>query len=107
MIPRSYHTFNCPVANRASDEIVECECERQPGTSAILGTRKAIARKSVSQLELIRPEIDKTSFMQRRKRRWNDISPSSIDKYSRLFFPLIFCTFNALYWIISLSLQGD
>ncbi|CDW60266.1 Neur chan memb domain containing protein [Trichuris trichiura] len=35
----------------------------------------------------------------RRRHRLHNVTPSSIDKYSRLLFPLLFFIFNGIYWI--------
>lgn len=39
-----------------------------------------------------------------KKRRW-DTNPSSIDKYSRVIFPLAFATFNAIYWLVYIHIS--
>ena len=35
------------------------------------------------------------------------ISPSDIDKYSRIFFPVTFICFNLMYWIIYLHVSDE
>ena len=35
------------------------------------------------------------------------ISPSDIDKYSRIFFPISFTCFNLMYWIIYLHVSDE
>ena len=35
------------------------------------------------------------------------ISPSDIDKYSRIFFPVTFTCFNLMYWIIYLHVSDE
>lgn len=35
------------------------------------------------------------------------ISPSDIDKYSRIFFPISFISFNLMYWIIYLHISDE
>lgn len=35
------------------------------------------------------------------------ISPSDIDKYSRIFFPVSFICFNLMYWIIYLHVSDE
>ena len=35
------------------------------------------------------------------------ISPSDIDKYSRIFFPVSFTCFNLMYWIIYLHVSDE
>ena len=34
-------------------------------------------------------------------------SPSDIDKYSRIFFPVTFICFNLMYWIIYLHVSDE
>ena len=35
------------------------------------------------------------------------ISPSDIDKYSRILFPVSFICFNLMYWLIYLNISED
>ncbi|VDP02103.1 unnamed protein product [Soboliphyme baturini] len=35
-----------------------------------------------------------------RRRKLHNVTPSSIDKYSRMLFPVIFAIFNIIYWIV-------
>jgi hypothetical protein len=35
------------------------------------------------------------------------VSPSDIDKYSRIFFPVTFTCFNLMYWIIYLHVSDE
>ena len=35
------------------------------------------------------------------------VSPSDIDKYSRIFFPVTFTSFNLMYWIIYLHVSDE
>ena len=35
------------------------------------------------------------------------VSPSDIDKYSRILFPVSFICFNLMYWIIYLNISED
>ncbi|RWS24341.1 GABA gated chloride channel RDL3-like protein [Leptotrombidium deliense] len=35
------------------------------------------------------------------------VSPSDIDKYSRVIFPVCFVCFNLMYWIIYLHISDD
>ena len=35
------------------------------------------------------------------------VSPSDIDKYSRIFFPVTFTSFNLMYWIIYLHVSNE
>ena len=35
------------------------------------------------------------------------ISPSDIDKYSRILFPVSFICFNLMYWLIYMNISDD
>ncbi|GFR22226.1 gamma-aminobutyric acid receptor subunit beta [Trichonephila clavata] len=65
---------------------------------------KDVRLKKVPEAQVtVPPELE--ALFGKNTNKMCGVSPSDIDKYSRLLFPVCFVSFNMMYWIIYLHIS--
>merc|ERR1719285_807189 len=57
--------------------------------------------------ELLLHQVPPMIHCKKNLQKMGGVSPSDIDKYSRILFPVSFICFNLMYWIIYLNISED
>jgi hypothetical protein len=57
--------------------------------------------------ELMLHQVPPLLHCKKNLQKMGGVSPSDIDKYSRILFPVSFICFNLMYWIIYLNISED
>ena len=57
--------------------------------------------------ELMLHQVPPMLHCKKNLQKMGGVSPSDIDKYSRILFPVSFICFNLMYWIIYLNISED
>merc|ERR1712025_357925 len=94
-----------PLLRRGPNNMRGSTSRLLPGSG---GVGNANSRGGVGQQdELLLHQAPVMLQCKKNLQKMGGVSPSDIDKYSRILFPVSFICFNLMYWLIYLNISED